>query len=128
MVSKPLLCPVFTKEEADRRLPYIKKIVADAVRDFGRLKTIGEDLRSRQRRGLPAEDEKNAGARLKEVIKGYVTEIANLGAVVRDVELGIVDFTTVIDGQMAYLSWKLGEEAVTHWHGAEEGFEDRRPL
>ncbi len=46
----------------------------------------------------------------------------------RDLDSGLVDFPTVIDGAKAYLCWQLGEPAVAHWHSSEDGFRGRRKL
>ena len=46
----------------------------------------------------------------------------------RDITTGLVDFPTVIDGQEAYLCWRLGEPEVAHWHSPDDGFQGRRPL
>lgn len=48
--------------------------------------------------------------------------------VVRSIEEGLIDFPAEIDGGPAYLCWKLGEPAVTHWHRPDEGFAGRKPL
>jgi hypothetical protein len=46
----------------------------------------------------------------------------------RDVSTGLVDFPTVIDGERAWLCWRLGEPEVNYWHGVDEGFVGRRPI
>ena len=55
-------------------------------------------------------------------------ELSDLGLEVRDLELGLVDFPSLIDGEPAYLSWRLGEEDVSWWHPADKGFSDRAPV
>ena len=47
---------------------------------------------------------------------------------VRDLELGLVDFPSLVDGEPAYLSWRLGEDRVGWWHPADKGFSDRTPV
>lgn len=51
-----------------------------------------------------------------------------MGCVVRDVQRGLVDFPAHADGAEFYLCWHLGEEAIGHWHGLDEGFAGRKPL
>ncbi len=46
----------------------------------------------------------------------------------RDIDTGLVDFPTVIQGEEAYLCWRLGEPEVAYWHRRDEGFINRRPL
>ncbi len=46
----------------------------------------------------------------------------------RDVAMGLVDFPAIVEGEEAYLCWRLGEETVSYWHSRGEGFASRRPL
>lgn len=55
-------------------------------------------------------------------------ELADLDIVVRDLDEGIVDFPTLIEGRQAYLCWREGEPTVGHWHDGSDGFASRRPL
>lgn len=54
--------------------------------------------------------------------------LERLEVVVRDLERGLVDFPSLIDGREVYLCWLLDEPSVGHWHGVESGFAGRRPL
>jgi hypothetical protein len=54
--------------------------------------------------------------------------LERLDIVVRDLERGLVDFPSLIDGREVYLCWLLDEPSVGHWHGVESGFAGRRPL
>jgi hypothetical protein len=51
-----------------------------------------------------------------------------LGCLVKDLDLGLVDFYAQLDGETVFLCWQFGEPAVTHFHGVEEGFAGRRPI
>jgi hypothetical protein len=57
-----------------------------------------------------------------------VGKIQEIGCVVKDLDLGLVDFPSLLKGEEVYLCWKLGEERVGYWHGMEEGFAGRKPL
>ena len=46
----------------------------------------------------------------------------------REVSTGLVDFPTLMDGEEAYLCWRLGEPEVAYWHPLDSGFAGRRPL
>lgn len=126
---------LFTVEEANQILPLVRSIVRDIVDDFRRLRGAG-----RERRALEVESAGNIEAerfidRLKDRvstysarIEGYLRELSDLGLEVRDLELGLVDFPSLIDGEPAYLSWRLGEDRVSWWHPADKGFSDRTPV
>jgi hypothetical protein len=61
-------------------------------------------------------------------IKDCLAEIEATGVQVKDMDTGLLDFPCVVEGETILLCWKLGEERITHWHGAEEGFAGRKPI
>ncbi len=67
-------------------------------------------------------------ARLVEEVEFLVDAVHRLGAEVKDVEAGLVDFPALLGGRAVYLCWRLGEPEVAHYHGMDEGFRGRRRL
>ena len=65
---------------------------------------------------------------LVEELDAVVHEIEASGAHLKDVQLGLVDFPTVMDGERVYLCWQFGESEIGFWHRIEDGFARRRPL
>jgi hypothetical protein len=57
-----------------------------------------------------------------------IREIGALGGQVKDLDEGLVDFPARRGDEDVLLCWKLGEDEVSYWHGADEGFAGRRPL
>jgi hypothetical protein len=57
-----------------------------------------------------------------------VNAIHELGAEVKDVDAGLIDFPALRRGEPVLLCWQLGEEGVAYWHGLDDGFARRRPL
>jgi hypothetical protein len=57
-----------------------------------------------------------------------VNAIHERGAIVKDVDAGLVDFPALRQGEEILLCWLLGEDEVAHWHGLEEGFAGRKRL
>jgi hypothetical protein len=51
-----------------------------------------------------------------------------IGVQVKDLEQGLLDFPSVMDGQTVLLCWKLGEKEIGFWHTPEDGFAGRKPL
>jgi hypothetical protein len=64
----------------------------------------------------------------QQTLKTGVEELAARGILLRDPEIGLVDFPAERDGERVYLCWKLGEGEVTHYHGERGGYSRRRPL
>jgi hypothetical protein len=60
--------------------------------------------------------------------KDTLAEIDSIGVQVKDLQEGLLDFPSVIDGKPVLLCWKLGESAIGYWHTEEEGFAGRKPL
>jgi hypothetical protein len=67
-------------------------------------------------------------AELKHEIGRLIYRIESFGCVVKDIDLGLVDFPAMRADEPIYLCWKLGESRVAHWHGIEEGFAARKAL
>jgi hypothetical protein len=65
---------------------------------------------------------------LKHEIGRLIYRIESLGCVVKDIDLGLVDFPSMLDDEPVYLCWKLGESRVLYWHGTDEGFSARKAL
>ncbi len=60
--------------------------------------------------------------------KDSVEEIDAIGVQVKDLDTGLLDFPTEIDGEIVLLCWKKGEEKIEYWHTVEAGFRGRQPL
>lgn len=61
-------------------------------------------------------------------ITDSVERVNDLGCLVKDLELGLVDFYAMQEGEPVFLCWQFGEPAVTHWHGVDEGYAARKPI
>ena len=61
-------------------------------------------------------------------LRGLLAAFSELGVQVKDIDRGLLDFPSVIDGQEALLCWQVGEPRIGFWHTEEDGFAGRRPL
>jgi hypothetical protein len=66
----------------------------------------------------------HAGERLKSTME----KIQETGCVVKDLDIGLVDFPTLFRGEEVCLCWKLGEDHIGWWHGTTEGFAGRKVI
>jgi hypothetical protein len=57
-----------------------------------------------------------------------VNRIQDMGVLVKDLDIGLVDFPSLVDDEEIYLCWKLGEDHIEFWHGVDEGFAGRKPI
>jgi hypothetical protein len=119
---------------ARRMLPLVQSIVTDAVaarRALNRLVPEQERL-DRQRFDLVWQERQRRYQVADEIAAterkwaAALTELDVLGVVLVDDEAGEVDFPTKVNGRTAAFSWLLGEDALKHWHYADE--DSRRPI
>lgn len=66
----------------------------------------------------------STAAKLKAVIEG----VQEFGCVIKDLDMGLIDFPTLLRGVDVYLCWKLGESKIAFWHGVDEGFRGRKAI
>jgi len=120
------LLPVITREleQVRRRKQTIDQLEQELAQASARIMMLGgsipdhEELTKKRAEGL----------RLTAQLKQAIDRIQATGCVVKDLDEGLVDFPSLLDGQEVYLCWKLGEERIAYWHGLEEGFAGRKPL
>ena len=119
---------------ARQMLPLVRSIVADvqtARRALDRLVPEQERL-DRQRRDLVWQERQRRYQVIDEIAaaeKAWTAAVSELnmwGLTLVDDEVGEVDFPTKVNGRTAAFSWLVGEDALSHWHYADE--ESRRPI
>ena len=57
-----------------------------------------------------------------------IHKIQDMGAIIKDINTGLLDFLALKDGREVYLCWKHGETDVQFWHEIEDGFAGRQPI
>jgi hypothetical protein len=107
-----------------RLLPLLRQIVGDLVAQRQqRAKLVPEQSRldrerhsldwpSRQRRYQVREEIESADRHYRQIL----AELDDLGVVLIESSEGRVGLPTVVNRQLAYFSWKLGEETLRYWH------------
>jgi hypothetical protein len=51
-----------------------------------------------------------------------------IGAQIKSLEDGLLDFPARRGDEDVFLCWQLGEDEIRYWHGIDEGFAGRKPL
>ncbi len=125
----------FTLDQANRTLPLVGRVVTDIVDEYRRWKDLifRYELIAAGSKADAGESEEQVGLRVKvdesaQRINRYVEELSEVGCVFKGFEEGLVDFHTHINGQEAFLCWKLGEAAIEYWHDLESGYGGRQTL
>jgi len=55
-----------------------------------------------------------------------VREIKRTGAILKDINNGLVDFLAKREGRDIYLCWQYGEDSVLYWHEIDDGYKGRQ--
>lgn len=129
---------IFTVREAEQLIPQLERIVENLMANKRNAMEIGEDLARMQeeiKRKAGKDNEAleivNKQTELEfmiKVINEGLDAIEMLGAEPKDLDLGLVDFPAMIEGEPALLCWKFGEKNIRYYHGHEEGYSGRKPL
>lgn len=118
---------LYTVEEANALLPYIAPTLVELREKF--------EEAARIREAVTTAAATNGGSHKRTEWSGTLARVGELverleewQVEVRDISQGLVDFPAMIEGEDAYLCWRLGEAEVAYWHPRSTGFAGRRPL
>ncbi len=128
----------FTLAEAQTLIPHVEPLLRDAIDTKAEYEQAESEIQAFQQRvmmmgGIAADRDKvvaaktkrdEAAARLRAAIEG----VQKAGALIKDLDIGLIDFPTLYRGVEVYLCWKLGEDAIEFWHGVDEGFRGRKRI
>jgi hypothetical protein len=130
---------IFTIEEVDSLIPELNRLMGQQLslkveieRVLGELaEELGEIPASLAISDLDTDRVKRLKADLGTVARTYNDNwgrFQSLGAVVKDPQIGLLDFYGRIDGRTVWLCWRFGEEKVGYYHELDAGFGGRRAL
>ena len=126
----------FTLREARAALPAVSRDIRDAVAAKSRyqeadqlLQTLGQ--RILMRGGIMVDTaaaeawkaQRDSGV---QTLKATLGRIEDLGVLVKDLDVGLIDFPTLYRGQEVYLCYRMDETDIDFWHGTQEGFAGRK--
>ena len=63
-----------------------------------------------------------------EKLDRLVREIQGTGAIIKDLNIGLVDFLHERFGRVVYLCWKYDEPEIMFWHELDTGLAGRKPV
>ena len=130
----------FSVEEANKELPkirgkfdkvfYLNNSIKDMSKDIQELVNIwGEDVfdaRNADNKLYMERVEKRA--KFIEDIQTAIEEINSVGCIVKDVDIGLIDFFHKRGNEIVFLCWRYGEEKIGHWHYINSGFTNRHSI
>ena len=129
---------LFTLSEAEHVRKELEPFLLEAMDCRKKLAGLETDLSAVSARimmmgGVLVPYEKLAALRaehhqLAESLKSALNRILETGCLIKDLEIGLLDFPSIIDNQDVYLCWKIGEDRIRFYHRQDEGFAGRKPL
>lgn len=128
----------FTLEQAEQTLPRVESAVRESLvlkeqyqiaeqvfRDLTRKVMLsGGMMVDRDRAGRLKQERDHCAVRLQSALN----TIQESGCLVKDLDIGLLDFPTIYHGREVYLCWRLGESRIEYWHDIDAGFRGRRRI
>jgi hypothetical protein len=129
---------LFTLKEAERARQELEPFLVEAMNCRKKLSGLENELSAVAARimmmgGVIVPYDKLAAVRMEhtqlgETLKTSLDRILETGCVIKDLDVGLLDFPSVIGNEEVYLCWKLGEDRIRFYHRQDEGFAGRKPL
>jgi len=128
----------FTLDEANALLPVLESLLRTAItckQELERLQQQRQDLAHRiflsggsllkiSEEMARKSEREGATQRLRDTL----AEIDSIGVQVKDLDIGLLDFPFLADGEIILLCWKMGEPSIGFWHTLDAGFAGRKPI
>ena len=129
---------MFTLEEANAILPKVKTILKSLRETRDRVLRIQAQIEIEEMTGMGPDGQLTSKAQTAIALQTdefqiYTSQFEKLldklfriGAHLKDLEKGLVDFYSLRDKELVFLCWVEGESKIRHWHPIEGGFKNRR--
>jgi hypothetical protein len=128
----------FTLQQAEKLLPDLDAAIREAIQQKAEWERVeSEILQMSQRVAMlggahvdraQALEQKTRGEEAARALEQAVAKVHSFGCLVKDLDIGLVDFPTLFRGEEVYLCWKLGERGIGFWHPVSEGFRGRKAI
>ncbi len=110
------------------RIARIREELAPLIRSVGGAEAAMAVLGDEGDRPHGLEREAERLRELAAEITAAIERVNGFGCLVKDVELGVVDFYAMQEDEPVFLCWQFGEPSVSHWHALDEEYSARKPL
>lgn len=124
---------LFTREEADELIPRLefvcRKLQLEAGTLRSRIAALAGTAENADRMSLQHVIDRYPELRtIATRMAELAGEIESYGCLLKDIDQGLIDFPSELDGETIFLCWQFGEPRIVAWHGLEAGFAGRRQL
>lgn len=131
---------VFTIDEANSMIPLLEGIF-DAISALNtKVKLVSKDIDNLvaiwgneifEKENVDNNYYKEKTKQREQLIRDLASEVRKIqdaGAIVKDIDLGLVDFHYDNYGELVFLCWKVGEKEISYWHPVTQGYRNRRSI
>jgi hypothetical protein len=132
------MAKLFTLEEAEELIPRLEEWLPEAIDAKKQALEADGELRKISARiqvmgGVelnPAHVTrfKHTKEQAVKKLQDAMQQIEDSGCLVKDLDIGLIDFPAMLGQEQVFLCWKLGEARIEYWHGIHEGFAGRKPI
>ncbi|HWF39387.1 MAG TPA: DUF2203 domain-containing protein [Candidatus Acidoferrales bacterium] len=129
---------IFSLTEAERLRSQLEPVLIEAMELRRKLGELDEQLSAvaekiQRSGGLLVNYEQTARVRLErnrqeESLRAALERIHATGCIVKDLDVGLLDFPSRLNNEDVYLCWRLGEDRIRFYHRQDEGFAGRKPI
>lgn len=124
------MAEIFSLEQANEVVVKIRPLVAELLE-------LRQEILEKQPQVWPLVEKSagNGGGKLaSELVQDFdridrlVKAIHATGAILKDINSGLVDFLALREGREVYLCWRYDEPEIQYWHDIQAGFAGRQPI
>jgi hypothetical protein len=121
---------LFTVEEANALLPTLREILEDIAVHRDAVREKAPHMEPILRAAIGNGGGKAGSEYGLETYRLYVAveRIRELGVVLKDLDMGLLDFPHEREGRVVFLCWHPPEERVAYWHDLDAGYAGRQPI
>jgi hypothetical protein len=120
----------FTPDEANHALPRVRALVQQIMHARQNIIDARPELWPVLEKGLGNGGSKKAGEMIQECrrVEDGFRDLKDLGVVVKDISIGLVDFPALRAGREILLCWQYDEPEVAYWHELQGGYAGRQKI
>jgi hypothetical protein len=128
----------FSLTEAERLRSQLEPVLIEAMEQRRKLGDLEDQLAAISEKiqrsgGMLVNYEQTARVRiernrLEESLRTSIDRIHSTGCIIKDLDIGLLDFPSRLNNEDVYLCWRLGEDRIRFYHRQDEGFSGRKPI
>jgi hypothetical protein len=121
---------LFTVDEANALLPRLREILDEVALHRDALREKAPHMEPILRAAIGNGGGRTGSEYGLEAYNLYlaIERVRELGVVLKDLDMGLLDFPHEREGRIVFLCWHPPEESVAFWHDLDAGYAGRQPL